>query len=77
MDATTAARIRVDHGAPDPDPAEVTAVERELRELADGLRDTDTLVAVRTELPGDETGVLEPLRQEVRAARAIAGPDLR
>ncbi|MFC8954000.1 FUSC family protein [Streptomyces sp. NPDC057101] len=77
VDATTAARIRVDHGAPDPDPAEVTAVERELRELADGLRDTDTLVAVRTELPGDETGVLEPLRQEVRAARAIAGPDLR
>ncbi|MER5960906.1 FUSC family protein [Streptomyces sp. NPDC002057] len=77
VDATTAARIRVDHGAPAPDPAEVGAVERELRELADGLRDTDTLVEVRTDLPGDENGVLEPLRQEVRAARAIAGPDLR
>ncbi|MEV7570137.1 FUSC family protein [Streptomyces tanashiensis] len=77
VDATTAARIRVDHGAPAPDPAEVTAVERELRELADGLRGTDTLVEVRAELPGDESGVLEPLRREVGAARAIAGPDLR
>lgn len=52
-------------------------MERELRELADGLRGTDTLVEVRTDLHGDESGVLEPLRQEVRAARAIAGPDLR
>ncbi|MER7947499.1 FUSC family protein [Streptomyces sp. NPDC096079] len=77
VDATTAARIRVDHGAPAPDPAEAAAVERELRELADGLRGTDTLVEVRAELPGDESGVLAPLRQEVGAARAIAGPDLR
>ncbi|MEU4063382.1 FUSC family protein [Streptomyces wedmorensis] len=77
VDATTAARIRVSHGAPAPDPAEVAAVERELRELADGLRASDTLVEVRSELPGDESGVLEPLRQEVRAARAIASPDLR
>ncbi|MCX4981953.1 FUSC family protein [Streptomyces sp. NBC_00572] len=77
VDATTAARIRVNHGAPDPDPAEVTAVERELRELAQGIRASDTLVEVRSELPGDENGVLAPLRQEVSAARAIAGPDLR
>ncbi|MFF7443408.1 FUSC family protein [Streptomyces sp. NPDC008122] len=77
VDATTAARIRVDHGAPAPDPAEVAAVERELRELADGLRGTDTLVEVRAELPGDENGVLAPLRSEVSAARAIASPDLR
>ncbi|MFE0640607.1 FUSC family protein [Streptomyces sp. NPDC058877] len=77
VDATTAARIRVNHGAPAPDPAEVAAVERELRELADGLRGTETLVEVHAELPGDENGVLEPLRQEVSAARAIAGPDLR
>ncbi|WP_411109500.1 FUSC family protein [Streptomyces sp. c-19] len=77
VDATTAARIRVDHGAPAPDPAEVASVERELRELSAGLRESDILVEVRTELPGDENGVLEPLRQEVRAARAIAGPDLR
>ncbi|MFD8014660.1 FUSC family protein [Streptomyces sp. NPDC058955] len=77
VDATTAARIRVAHGAPPPDPVEVTAVARELRELAEGLRATETLFAVRTELPGDDEGVLAPLRQEVRAARAIAGPELR
>ncbi|MFI8324663.1 FUSC family protein [Streptomyces sp. NPDC085529] len=77
VDATTAARIRVAHGAPPPDPAEVTAVARELRELAEGLRATETLFAVRAELPGDDEGVLAPLRQEVRAARAIAGPELR
>ncbi|MFI8367347.1 FUSC family protein [Streptomyces sp. NPDC085466] len=76
VDATTAARIRVAHGAAPPDPEEVAAVARELRELAEGLRATDTLFAVRTELPGDEDGVLAPLRQEVRAARAIAGPEL-
>ncbi|MFE3069133.1 FUSC family protein [Streptomyces sp. NPDC059247] len=77
VDATTAARIRVHHGAPAPDPDEVAAVTRELRELADGLRGTDTLFAVRAELPGDDDGVLAPVRGEVRAARAIAGPDLR
>ncbi|GAA3907391.1 FUSC family protein [Streptomyces gulbargensis] len=76
VDATTAARIRVDHGAPPPDPAEVAAVERELREFAEGLRSSETLVEVRSDLPGDENGVLAPLRHEVRAARAIAGPDL-
>ncbi|MER7517093.1 FUSC family protein [Streptomyces sp. NPDC126499] len=74
VDATTAARIRVDHGAPPPDPAEVAAVERQLRELAEGLRSSDVLVEVRADLGGDEDGVLAALRQEVRAARAIATP---
>ncbi|MEU8757627.1 FUSC family protein [Streptomyces sp. NPDC048659] len=74
VDATTAARIRVDHGAPPPPPAEVAAVEGQLRELAEGLRSSDVLVEVRIDLGGDEDGVLEPLRQEVRAARAIASP---
>ncbi|MFF5975129.1 FUSC family protein [Streptomyces sp. NPDC012769] len=74
VDATTAARIRVDHGAPPPDPAEVAAVERQLRELAEGLRSSDVLVEVRADLGGDEEGVLAALRQEVRAARAIATP---
>lgn len=74
VDATTAARIRVDHGAPPPEPAEVAAVERQLRELAEGLRSSDVLVEVRADLAGDEEGVLAPLRQEVRAARAIASP---
>ncbi|MEV5971793.1 FUSC family protein [Streptomyces sp. NPDC051921] len=74
VDATTAARIRVDHGAPAPEPAEVAAVGRQLRELADGLRSSDVLVEVRVDLGGDEEGVLAALRQEVRAARAIASP---
>ncbi|MEU7007601.1 FUSC family protein [Streptomyces sp. NPDC046332] len=74
VDATTAARVRVNHGAPPPAPEEVTAVEQQLRELADGLRGTDVLIEVRTELTGDEEGVLAPLRQEVMAARAIATP---
>ncbi|MEU7029237.1 FUSC family protein [Streptomyces sp. NPDC046275] len=75
VDATTAARIRVDHGAAPPEPAEVAAVETQLRELADGLRSSDVLVEVRADLGGDEDGVLAPLRQEVRAARAIATPE--
>jgi uncharacterized membrane protein YccC len=74
VDATTAARVRVDHGAAPPATTEVTEIERQLRELADGLRETEVLVEVRAELPGDEKGVLAPLRQEVRAARAIASP---
>ncbi|MFD9795961.1 FUSC family protein [Streptomyces sp. NPDC059070] len=74
VDATTAARVRVNHGAPGPTAAEVADAARELRALAGGLRASATLVEVRAELPGDEEGVLGPLRQEVRAARAIASP---
>ncbi|MFI9580680.1 FUSC family protein [Streptomyces sp. NPDC052236] len=74
VDATTAARVRVNHGAPPPAGAEVAEIERQLRELADGLRSSEVLVEVRAELEGDETGVLGPLRQEVKAARAIASP---
>lgn len=75
VDATTAARVRVNHGAEEPEPAEVSAVQAQLRELAEGVRASKVLVAVRTELPGDEEGVLAPLRQEVAAARAIASPE--
>lgn len=74
VDATTAARVRVDHGAQPPGPTETAGIERQLRELADGLRSDEQLVEVRADLPGDEEGVLAPLRQEVRAARAIASP---
>ncbi|WP_392671601.1 FUSC family protein [Streptomyces sp. LN785] len=74
VDATTAARVRVDHGAPEPAPAEVAEVQQQLRELAERLRTSEDLVAVRTELPGDEEGVLATLRQEVASARAIASP---
>ncbi|MFE6680960.1 FUSC family protein [Streptomyces sp. NPDC057729] len=74
VDATTAARVRVDHGAPEPPAAEVAEVQRQLRELADGIRASEVLVGVRAELRGDEEGVLAPLRREVAAARAIASP---
>ncbi|QNE79297.1 FUSC family protein [Streptomyces finlayi] len=74
VDATTAARVRVDHGAAAPLPAEVAAAEQQLRELSEGLRSSEELVEVRAELVGDEDSVLEPLRQEVAAARAIASP---
>ncbi|MGW7238921.1 FUSC family protein [Streptomyces sp. NPDC054804] len=74
VDATTAARVRVRHGAPPPPRAEVDQIALQLRELADCVREADTLVAVRTDLTGPSHSVLEPLRQEVAAARAIASP---
>ncbi|MFF4092499.1 FUSC family protein [Streptomyces sp. NPDC001834] len=74
VDATTAARVRVDHGAPEPPAEEVAEIRRQLLQLADGIRASEILVEVRAELPGDEEGVLAPLRREVAAARAIASP---
>ncbi|MFJ3667845.1 FUSC family protein [Streptomyces sp. NPDC090106] len=74
VDATTAARVRTKHGAPLPAPSEVDQILRQLRELAAGIRETTTLYAVRTDLTGPADSVLEPLRQEVAAARAIASP---
>ncbi|MEU8788020.1 FUSC family protein [Streptomyces sp. NPDC048643] len=74
VDATTAARVRVRGGAAEPSAAEITTIARQLRELADGLRASDVLVAVRTDLTGPSGSVLEPVRQEVAAARTIASP---
>ncbi|MET8407793.1 FUSC family protein [Streptomyces sp. NPDC005195] len=74
VDATTAAGVRIRHGAPRPSAAEFAQVALQLRELSEGLRETDVLVAVRTDLAGPAGSVLEPLRQEVAAARAIASP---
>ncbi|MFG2309068.1 FUSC family protein [Streptomyces sp. NPDC048566] len=74
VDATTAARVRVRGGAAEPSAAEIGAVARQLRDLSDRLRETDVLVAVRTELTGPAGSVLEPVRQEVAAARTIASP---
>ncbi|MDN3297716.1 FUSC family protein [Streptomyces ficellus] len=76
VDATTAARVRVSHGAPPPAPEEVADIERQLRELATRLR-TGRAPAEVPVGPGpeaDEESVLTPLRQEVGAARAIASP---
>lgn len=74
VDATTAARVRVRHGAAPPSTAEVTQVARQLRELAEGVREAETLYEVRTDLTGPAESVLEPLRQEVAAARAVTSP---
>jgi uncharacterized membrane protein YccC len=74
VDATTAARVRVRHGAAPPSPPEVDQVALQLRELAEGVREAEVLVEVRTDLTGPAGSVLEPLRQEVAAARAIASP---
>ncbi|MGP4010594.1 FUSC family protein [Streptomyces sp. 4N124] len=74
VDVTTAARVRVKHGAAPPSAAEVAQVTLQLRELAEGLREADVLYEVRTDLTGPSGSVLEPLRQEVAAARSIASP---
>ncbi|HET6360058.1 FUSC family protein [Streptomyces sp.] len=74
VDATTAARVRVNHGAEPPTRAEVAEIEQQLRELAEGVRASEVLVEVKAELEGGEEGVLGALRQEVKAARAIASP---
>ncbi|CAL9504577.1 FUSC family protein [Streptomyces sp. enrichment culture] len=74
VDATTAARVRVRHGAPPPTRAEITRIVRQLRELSEGVREADVLTAVRTDLTGPADSVLEPLRQEVAAARCITSP---
>ncbi|POX61205.1 hypothetical protein C3492_22140 [Streptomyces sp. Ru62] len=74
VDATTAARVRVRHGAAAPSSAEVAQVTLQLRELSEGVRNAETLIAVRTDLTGPAGSVLEPLRQEVAAARSIASP---
>ncbi|MFF3938523.1 FUSC family protein [Streptomyces phaeofaciens] len=74
VDVTTAARVRVKHGAGPPSQREVAHIALQLRELAEGLRDTEVLYPVRTDLTGPPDSVLEPLRQEVAAARAITSP---
>ncbi|GAA2731075.1 FUSC family protein [Streptomyces nogalater] len=74
VDATTAARVRVKHGAAAPSAAEIAQVALQLRELAEGVRRARTLTAVRTDLTGPADSVLEPLRQEVAAARSITSP---
>ncbi|MFG2354933.1 FUSC family protein [Streptomyces sp. NPDC048521] len=74
VDATTAAHVRVRHGAAPPSTAETAQVTLQLRELSEGVRNAETLIAVRTDLTGPAGSVLEPLRQEVAAARSIASP---
>ncbi|MFF5701799.1 FUSC family protein [Streptomyces sp. NPDC012794] len=72
VDATTAARVRVNHGAAPPSADEVDRIARQLRELAGDVRSSPVPVRVDTPPEDDETGVLAPVRQELAAARAIS-----
>ncbi|MEU6577933.1 FUSC family protein [Streptomyces sp. NPDC046805] len=74
IDATTAARVRVRNGAPPPPQAEVRHLAGQLSELAKEMREADTLTVGPTQSTGPSRSVLEPLRQEVAAARAIMAP---
>ncbi|MFJ3909684.1 putative membrane protein YccC [Streptomyces sp. 2132.2] len=77
VDATTAARVRVNHGAEAPADEEVAIVISDLRALAAGVRKARTPTQLRPAAlpPGDEASVLAPVRQELAAARAIAADD--
>lgn len=71
VDATTAARVRVNHGAAAPAASEVEGLARQLRELADRVRSSEIPVRVVAEPAGDASSVLAPVRQELAAARAL------
>ncbi|MFF2351544.1 FUSC family protein [Kitasatospora sp. NPDC058115] len=79
VEATTATRVRVEHGVPAPPPQEVAAIAADLAALAEALR-TGTPLPAPEEGPAAAHGaaddVLGPLRREVRAACAIASPVL-
>ncbi|MEU9298932.1 FUSC family protein [Streptomyces sp. NPDC048269] len=72
VDATTAARVRVNHGARPPEPAEVDAIIRRLRSLAEAVRTSNTPAPAEVETEPDGSSVLAPVHQELAAARAIA-----
>ncbi|MFD3549509.1 FUSC family protein [Streptomyces sp. NPDC058655] len=76
VDATTAARVRVNHGARAPSPAEVDRITRQLRELAEGVRRSPAPTRRDHDAPEDTDGasVLAPVSQEVSAARALTHP---
>ncbi|MCX5606960.1 MULTISPECIES: FUSC family protein [unclassified Streptomyces] len=74
VDATTAARVRVNHGAEPPVAGEVEGIVRQLRELAERVRSSTTPVRVDAEPEGEQSRVLAPVHQEIAAALAIAHP---
>ncbi|AEY85508.1 integral membrane protein [Streptomyces hygroscopicus subsp. jinggangensis 5008] len=72
IDAVTAARVHVQNGRARPSPEEVSPIVFQLRELAQGVRTAQPLPVPHADLAGPVGSVLEPLRQEVTAARAVA-----
>ncbi|MFB6889473.1 FUSC family protein [Kitasatospora sp. NPDC056327] len=75
VEATTATRVRVEHGVPAPPPEEVSAIAADLAALAGALRSGTPPPDPAAE-PDGASEVLGPLRREVRAACAIASPVL-
>ncbi|MCB5181280.1 FUSC family protein [Streptomyces antimicrobicus] len=77
VDATTAARVRVNHGAAAPDQAEVAAMAARLRRLAQDVRRHRTPQEITLPPPAapPRTSVLHPLHNELLAARAITTPN--
>ncbi|MCX5196134.1 FUSC family protein [Streptomyces sp. NBC_00249] len=75
VDATTAARVRVTHGAEPPAPHEVDQITRQLRALAERVRNSTVPSQTTAEPTTDDTSVLAPLDQEIAAALAITQPD--
>ncbi|MFE6054143.1 FUSC family protein [Kitasatospora sp. NPDC056446] len=73
VDATTATRVRVEHGAPVPTAAEVGAVAGELADLAEALRTGRTLPEADPDALAPDCA-LSRLHHEVRAARSVAAP---
>ncbi|MFF0384106.1 FUSC family protein [Streptomyces sp. NPDC004286] len=74
VDATTAARVRVCHGAAPPPQAEIRQLSAQLRTLADRVRAAESVNAAPSDLPELGPGLLEPLRQEVATATTIMAP---
>ncbi|GAA3714885.1 FUSC family protein [Streptomyces tremellae] len=72
VDATTAAQQDVGHGAEPPRPAEARAVAEQLGQLAAGIRTHTALPRVETEHDPAGSPVLDALREQVGAARAVA-----
>ncbi|MEU9142571.1 FUSC family protein [Streptomyces sp. NPDC048349] len=74
VDATTAARVRVDHGARPPAAGEVEDLAGRLRELAERVRSSAAPVRADARPQGEAPGVLAAVHQEVAAARALTRP---
>ncbi|MFD5464258.1 FUSC family protein [Kitasatospora sp. NPDC127059] len=80
VDTTTATRVRIEHGAAVPTPAEVGAVARELTDLAEALRSGAPLPPGgpdAPDVPAPDRAVapdcaLARLHHEVQAARSVA-----
>ncbi|MEU6497080.1 FUSC family protein [Streptomyces sp. NPDC046984] len=73
VDATTAAQVRVRHGAQVPSASEVQQLALQLHELSKALGQTDGLT-VRCTLRSGPSDVLQPVYQEVAAATSVIVP---